>query len=258
MSVLNKPRVEAFIGGTGSGKGVSINRRLAEIGAARQLIWDPRNEYKAHGPEINSPVQLADVFARANGGPVKARFVPGGNLDIEKAFAFVCNLAFMDQKRFEARPNPPVLVFLAEELSDVTKPSWAPPNWRRCITQGRHVGLHLLAATQRPALIDKSFLSATTVVRCCMLGYDEDTKVMAKELRVDQSVVDELVTSEDENVNPTRTTINYVERVKRTREVFLGQIVIQGSKFKETRTLIDRAGKPISSGLKATVKRGAT
>ncbi len=232
MSVLNKPKVEAYIGGTGSGKGVSIGRRLRELKPRRLLIWDPRGEYGKVCPAAPSLPHLVGAFKHAKGGPVRVRYVCDGRVPLEEAFGLVCNLAF------EAGD----VVFVAEELSDVTKASWAPPAWRRCITQGRHKGLHLIGATQRPALIDKSFLSAATQVRCFMLGYQEDQRTMARELNVPEADVQALVTTEDEATG--RTTIRYLERLRRSRELYAGQITINGDSFAEKRQLHGQEATP--------------
>lgn len=241
MSVTNKPQIELFLGGTGSGKGVSINRRLAEIKPKRLIIWDPRNEYGKHAALCESPSIMAGQIIHARGGPVRVRLVPGADMDLKQAFGIVCKLAFHAKN----------CVFLAEELSDVTTPSWAPPAWKQVITQGRHNGLHVLGAAQRPALIDKSALSAATVVRGFMMGYDEDNKVMAKELRAKMADVEALITTEDEATGVT--TIRYLERIRRTRELVSGQIVISATSCREQRKVL--GAEPVAkkaSGRRAT------
>lgn len=198
MSVTNEPRIEAYIGASGSGKGVSINRRLAELKPARLLIWDPRNEYAKHAPAYTSLRELVAAFAKAGGKPIKARFVAGDSLPLEQQFAVICRLAF------EAGN----LVFLAEELSDVTSASRAPPAWKKVITQGRHQALHIMGAAQRPALIDKTLLGNCTYVRCFTLRYDDDRRAMAKALDVDQARVNALRTVKDHR----GVVIGYLER----------------------------------------------
>jgi hypothetical protein len=198
MSVTNEPRIEAYIGASGSGKGVSINRRLAELKPRRLLIWDPRNEYAKHAPAFTSLRALVAAFAKAGAGPIKARFVAGDTMKLEEAFGIVCRLAF------EAGN----LVFLAEELSDVTSASQAPPSWRKVITQGRHQALHVMAAAQRPALIDKTLLGNCTFVRCFAMRYDDDRRAMAKALDVQQDRVNALRTKKDHR----GVVIGYLER----------------------------------------------
>lgn len=196
MSVKNEPHIEAYIGSTGSGKGVSINRRLGEMSPPRLLIWDPRDEYKKWAPKFTSIKALAEAF-HLKAGPVRARFVAGDG-DLKSDFEHVCKIAF-------AAGN---LLFLAEELSDVTTASHAPPAWRKIITQGRHQGLAVFGAAQRPALIDKNFLGGCTYIRCFNLRYREDRRAMASAMDVNERDITDLST-----VKAARSvTINYLER----------------------------------------------
>lgn len=196
MSVLNKPQIEAYIGASGSGKGVSINRRLKELKPSRLLIWDPRNEYEGHAKKYE---KLVDLLRAMRGGKhFKARFVPGSRANLGESFGLLCDIAFTAGD----------LVFLAEELSDTTTASHAPPAWRRVITQGRHQGLHIIGAAQRPALIDKTFLGNATYIRCFTLRYRNDRVTMAQALDVSEAQVSALQTVEDEK----KTDITFYER----------------------------------------------
>lgn len=217
MAATNRPRIEAFIGASGSGKGVSINRLLDAEKPARLIIWDPRDEYGKRAPRYDQMSYLIGAVRHAKGGPVRARFVPGGTADLKETFGMLCRVAFVAGN----------LTFLAEELSDVTQPSWAPPAWKQVITQGRHQGLHVIGAAQRPALVDKNFLGNATYIRCFALRYDDDCTAMAKALRVPVAQVAELQTVEE----PTRTTINYLERDFRGGAVAQpGQVVLRRPK----------------------------
>ena len=198
MSVTNRPQIEAYIGASGSGKGVSINRRLAELKPARLLIWDPRDEYGKHARAVHSLAALVAAFRQAGAGPVRVRYVPGADADLAEAFGLVCQVAF----------TAGGLCFLAEELSDVTTAAHAPAAWRRVITQGRHQGLHVLGAAQRPALIDKTFLGNCTYIRCFTLRYAEDRRAMARALDVPETRIAALATVEGQ----ARVVINFTER----------------------------------------------
>lgn len=198
MSVLNRPDIRAYIGASGSGKGVSITAALKDLKPPRLLIWDPRAEYDKHGQAYDSLAALVASFQRAKGGPLRARYVPGAGVNLSEAFGVVCNLAF------EAGD----LLLLAEELSDTTTASHAPAAWRRVITQGRHRGLRVIGAAQRPALIDKTFLGNATYIRCFTLRYAADRAAMAAALDVPVSEVAALQTTETER----ETRIAYIER----------------------------------------------
>ena len=200
MSVLNRPKIEAYIGASGSGKGVSINRRLAELKPARLLVWDPRGEYDKHARAVTSLAALVAAFRKAGRGPIRVRYVHDGATDMADAFGLVCQVAFVAGD----------LVFLAEELSDTTTASHAPAAWRRVITQGRHQGLHVIGAAQRPALIDKTFLGNATYIRCFTLRYREDRAAMSRALDVPESRVAALQTVEDDAAGSV--LIQYVER----------------------------------------------
>ncbi len=222
MAVQARPQIEAYIGMTGSGKGVSITRRLRALKPARMIVWDPRGEYAEWAPHAAPTLPaLVEQVMKAGQGPMRARYVHDGRVDIEQAFGVVCRLAF------EAGN----CVLLAEELSDVTKPSYAPPAWRRCLTQGRHKGLHIIGATQRPALIDKTFLGNCTRIRACCMAYADDRRAMAKELDVAESVLAGLTTQDTEN----GARIEYVERERRPPSVVRGVITIKAGKVSELR-----------------------
>lgn len=214
MSVFNRPKIELYIGVTGSGKGVSVGARFAELKPKRLLLWDPRDEYGKWAPAFDSLPALIGAVRHAKGGPVRARYVHGSSVPIAEAFGIVCDLAF----------NAGNLVFGAEELSDVTRPSWAPPQWKRVITQGRHQALHVFGMAQRPALIDKNIFGNATYIRCFMLGYRNDRAVMAEELDVTGEEVKALRTSEEIRAGWMHTRIAYIERFKREGVTKTGQI----------------------------------
>ena len=154
---------------------------------------------------------LARRFEAAGTGPVRARFVAGDDLgELEDLFGKVCRLAF------EAGN----LLLLAEELSDVTSASRAPPEWRRIITQGRHRGLQVIGAAQRPALIDKNFLGACTYVRCFTLRYAEDRRAMARSMDVPERDIAELQTTK----TARGVTIRYLEKDFRASRTDAGEI----------------------------------
>ena len=191
-----QPRIEAYIGATGSGKGVSLSRRLAEIKPERLVIWDPRDEYEKAARRCTTLAGL--VAERKRGGEkFRVRYVHQRG-DLDEAFAWVCRWVFELGET----------VFLAEELSDVTTAGHAPPDWRRVITQGRHQGLHVMAAAQRPALIDKTMLGNCTYIRCFTLRYQVDRRTMAQAMDVAEDQITELVTTEKAGA----TTITYLER----------------------------------------------
>jgi hypothetical protein len=244
VSVDNKPQFEAYIGASGSGKGVSINKRLRELRPPRLILYDPRDEYREHARQVTGLAQLARDVAVAGKGGFRLRYVPGGSVDLAEAFALVCRVAFAAGD----------CVLVAEELSDVTKPSWAPPAWRRVLTQGRHQGLHVIGAAQRPALIDKTFLAMCTRIRVFQLGYDADVQTMAKELRCSPEAIEHLVTTDLEN----GADIQYLEYHRRTKTTIAGEIKVRRGRAPIERTALYVVSAPQKAVAPTRKKRGAT
>ena len=85
MSVKNEPSIEAYIGATGSGKGVSIKKRLGALKPRRLLIWDPRNEYGDFAPAVTDAKALVQAW-HLKAGPVKARYVANDHKPLAEQF----------------------------------------------------------------------------------------------------------------------------------------------------------------------------
>lgn len=196
MDNSNKPDIRAYIGATGSGKGVSIREHLQQDNPQRFLAWDPLGEYTKFGRRM---ARLEDVAKAMQQPTFRIAFSPGNEVDKFPAkFAFLCKLAFAAGR----------LKFLVEELADVTSPSFAPQEWRRCTTQGRHQGLRIVAASQRPAQVDKQFLGGCTYIRCFTLRYPQDRAAMAGAMDVPVAQISALQTVEGER----ETVIGYWEK----------------------------------------------
>ena len=213
MDNSNKPSLRAYVGATGSGKGVSIREHLKKEKAARIIVWDPLGEYADFVKKTTS--SLAEVAKSAKGESFAVAYYPGPNAETYKSkFAMFCRIAF-------AAGN---LVMMVEELADVTSPSYAPPAWRQCTKKGRHAGLRIVAATQRPADLDKHFLGGCTYIRCFTLRFPADRKAMAGAMDVPIAQIAGLMTTEADGV----TTINYVERDFREGKTTIGSKKIGG------------------------------
>lgn len=234
MSASNRARIEAYIGASGSGKGVSIKRRLSQLAPSRLVIWDPRDEYRDQAPAVRSLPELVRLVSQAGAGPLRVRYVPGGAVKLAEAFAIVCQLVF----------RAGALVFLAEELSDVTTASHAPPAWRQVITQGRHKGLHVLGAAQRPTLIDKTFLGNCTVIRCGLLGYEADRRHMAIELGVPPELLAELDSIERPGGG---AELRMLERDRQARSVEWVRLTVSAA-GKVTERRADATSPPLRRG----------
>lgn len=201
MQTIKRADVRAFVGATGSGKGVGIREHLRTDKPARLIVFDPMHEYG----DIARPVQtVGQVIAAMKKPTFKVVWQPDDDTDFDgKAFkaqfALFCKAAFLVGN----------LCMLVEELELVTKPTWAPAAWRNCTKRGRHQGLSIMAATQRPADADKAFWSSCTYIRCHALRETEDGQRMARVLKVSYEQIDSLKTTA---LSATQTRITYYEK----------------------------------------------
>jgi hypothetical protein len=195
----NRPDVRAYIGATGSGKGVSVRAHLKDSAPARLLVWDPLQEYGSFVSRTYGEAELGRLAQAAEAPAFRLAYFPGGNPDLfEARFEVFCRIAF-------SAGNCTVLV---EELADVTTPSRASLAWRRVTTQGRHRGLRVIACSQRPAQVDKQFLGNCTYLRCFTLRYPADRQAMAGAMSANLAEIEALATVEGDR----GTTINFLER----------------------------------------------
>lgn len=172
----NTADIAAVFGGSGSGKSAHVKQRIAKEKPARLLVWDPMGEYGDFGLRVAS---LSDCLARVKAAGTKGRFAliytPRGDTEARRQqFDVFCKLAFAAGRVF----------LVAEELNNVTRPSWAPAGWQDVSSRGRHRGMTVLGVSQRPASVDKDFFSNATRVRSGRLNFDDDIRVLANVLRV--------------------------------------------------------------------------
>lgn len=211
MDNSNRPDLRAYIGATGSGKGVSIREHLKESKPTRFVAWDPLQEYSGFGRVVRT---IPEVCQALKAKRFAVSFDPGPDPDTYAAkFDLLCRAVF-------AAGN---CTFMVEELNGVTRASWAPPSWRRITKQGRHQGLRVIAATQRPADCDKDFFSGLTYCRVFTLRFKADKAVMADLFDVPYAEIAGLTTAESD----TATTINCLERDWRTGQSGKKTIVLK-------------------------------
>lgn len=215
MDNSNKPSLRAYIGATGSGKGVSVREHLKSEKPDRLVIWDPLVEYGQFGTVVTTIDALCKGLAKP-----KFHVILRPPKEQEKwgdMFDLFCRAVF-------SAGNCTVHI---EELADVTTPSHAPPSWRRITKQGRHRGLRVIAATQRPADCDKAFLSGVTYIRAFMLRWPKDKKVLAECMDEPLAEVAGLTTVEKPDGS---TVITYLEKDFRTGHRERKSITLKGKK----------------------------
>lgn len=211
MDNTARANIRAYVGATGSGKGVSVREYLKGLKSQRFAAWDPLSEYGAFCKvRTDDLTVVAREFKKQN---FSVSYWPGSDLrKFAARFDIFCRLCY----------SAGDLDMLVEELAKVTTPSFAPMSWGRIMSEGRHRRLRIIGCTQRPARVDKDFLGAFTYLRVFTLSWPDDCQVMAKCLRAPLADVEALLTTEGAKT----TVINYIERDKSTGKTTKGTMRI--------------------------------
>ncbi len=228
-NVQNSAEIIAVVGASGSGKGARIKYDLLAPKPKRLLVWDFMREYADFGQVTESLADVARAIAtKENFRLIYRPIAENGGPDekvLKKKFARFCEIAM------QCRDTTVVV----EELSFVTTPSWAPGAWRAVNVTGRHRGLRVIGATQRPALVDKTFFGLATLVTCGRLMYENDEKAMAAVLRVETHMLSDM------------PGLAFIERDQESKETRAG-VVPFPAKLVKAAPEFDEKGRP---GLRA-------
>lgn len=188
-------RIVGVIGASGQGKGVWLKGVVIDEAPARVVVWDFMDEYaetlaKIAGkrravPAVSSLEAVRQSMVKAGEGPLVVRYVPrgAGNKALQREFEGLCELVYAWGD----------CTFVAEELANVTTPSWAPAAWRKMTTSGRHRLVRIYGVTQSPALVDKSFLGNCTLIHCCALREHAHRVAVARAMDIPDSEIATLV-----------------------------------------------------------------
>jgi hypothetical protein len=181
MGTSNEAKIWAVLGQTGCGKGLWIKQQIRKLKPARIIILDTKDEHQDTAEAVPT---LRALALASFGKKFRVRYIPKGKRkqDRQSEFEEICRMV-------SAATN---CVFLTEELGRYTAPSYAPPAWADCCNDGRHDGLHLIAASQFPAQIDKGFLGNATVIHTGFLGEQEHRKVVAAKMDISPDLIKEL------------------------------------------------------------------
>ncbi len=174
----NVAKIVAVLGSSGSGKSTYIKREVAK-GHQRLMIWDPLSEYGGVAKQV-SAMGVIDAIQKKR---FRLSFVPSPFTELRaRQFDWICRAAL-------AAGN---LTLVVEELRFVTTPSRAPMGWAQVCLQGRHAGLTVYGASQRPASIDKDFLGNCTAIRTGRLAYPEDRRAVSKATGISEAEIQAL------------------------------------------------------------------
>jgi len=201
MGTSNVARIWAVIGSSGCGKGLWMKAQLRKLKPKRLIILDTKDENAEFAVEKATLRELALATFKPT---FRVRYIPKGKTkqDRQAEFEEICRMA-------SAAGD---CTFLVEELGRYTMPSYAPPAWSDCCNDGRHDGLHLIAASQFPAQIDKAFLGNCTLIHTGFLGQSSHRKVMAEMMDIDPEQIKAL------------PDLHYLEYDRKARTVTKGAV----------------------------------
>ncbi|WP_423197150.1 Helicase HerA central domain-containing protein [Cupriavidus sp. H19C3] len=211
----NVARIVGVIGASGSGKSRWLKDGLRIMKPPRLLIWDPQDEYTEFGDTVTDSRELVErLAALTSTDTFSIVYQPGDDMSTYRwKFDLFCEIAYHIER----------LCVVVEEVADVTSASYAPPYWSRLSRKGRHRAMTLFAVTQRPAVIDKTFLGNCTLLHCCRLNDKNDIAVMSAVLGVPVDDVRNLRADDQANV------FQYIERNMKTGETGYGQLDSRGN-----------------------------
>lgn len=126
----------------------------------RVVAWDPEDQWSKESGfrKVTTREQLLEAIKTA--GHMRLAYVAGGDLKAE--FDFLC-AAVMYAGRYIAP-----LVYIAEELADVSTPSKAPDKWGILVRRGLKRGITIYAISQRWAEADKTAMGNASEYVCFM------------------------------------------------------------------------------------------
>lgn len=185
-----KADINAVIGASGSGKTTYVMREIKRRKPKRLIVWDTKGEFarENYGQPVETLAEVLAIMKKAgSGGGFKICYKPrGSSSQLKKQFDLLCSMAF-------AAKN---LLFVAEELAEVTTASHAPAGWRKITTQGRTEGLIIFGLSQSPAQIDKDFFGNCSMVRTGRLNFESHIKAMANCMSVTRDDIANLAIGE--------------------------------------------------------------
>jgi hypothetical protein len=209
---------------SGTGKGLWIKDQLRRVLKPRRMVvWDFKKEYGEFAKLAPSLAAVRSAMVKAGAdGPLRLAYCPMHSSDkgMRQEFQALCELVYAWEH----------CTYLAEELSNVTTPSWAPPAWRKMSTSGRHAGVHIIGVAQSPALIDKTFLGNCTLIHAGPLHEHRHRRAVETSMDIVPGSLAQLV------------KFQYVEKNRDSGEITTGVIVPKGVRAPPTPSVPRRMG----------------
>ena len=204
--------IVGIFGASGSGKSAYVKQQLSPAvwpRSASVLVFDPGREY--HNAIIFD--EESKLYGALNSGVLSAVFRPSMDAATRaRQFSRFCSAGLAVA---QARGRCLVVV---DELHLMTDSGNAPAGWQELVMTGRKFGVSIIAASIRPAAIDKAFWTNCTLVRCGRLLFADDQKTVGRALGVN---ADELAALKSP---PGAPGCDFIERDMLTGETRRGRL----------------------------------
>lgn len=195
----NKARIYGIVGKSGSGKGLCVKGEIIKPWKGAILVWSPLEDSDNYTEVIKGIVckSITEVISAIQKGHkrvvlragefspkliesmLKAKVKDPQSILLKEQFDRFCRVAW----------ELVGWMIVVEELSQVTRASWAPQAWKKICTAGRHRGLTVVGVCQRPAQVDKDFFGNCSTLRCYKVGFMTDARSMADVMFCDSQAI---------------------------------------------------------------------
>lgn len=172
------------VGRRGSGKS-TLTKGLLK-GRPKVVVFDPRNEYGAASgwTVAYTRTEVLKAMKRNWARGFHIAYVPEAGNEIE-ALHKLTLICWAAQSPYEDGRDTRKLTLVIEE-ADLSYPATALPRdlsgMQRVVNQGRHVGIEVIAVTQRPALISRNFRGNVATSYVFPLADEDDQIAVLKKL----------------------------------------------------------------------------
>ena len=168
-------------GRRGSGKSTLAKALLK--GRPKVVAFDPRAEYAGRGwTKVGDRAGVLKAMKARWSKGFKIAYVPPGGGELE-ALHFLSMLCWQAQAPYDSGNDQRKLTLVVEE-ADLSIPNHALAADRRgiqrVINQGRHVGLEVIAVSQRPGLVSSTFRANCARTYVFTLPNPADVKAAAE------------------------------------------------------------------------------
>ncbi|MBX3495675.1 MAG: DUF87 domain-containing protein [Parvibaculum sp.] len=183
MSYLKDAELTLVVGRRGSGKSTLTKGLLKD--RPKVLVFDPQGEYGGRGwVRCDSRLQILHEMRKRWASGFRLAYVPVPGDEIAELHK-IAQLCLSANAPYNDYADPRKLTLVVEE-ANLSIPTHTLPvdlnGILRVMNQGRHYGIEVVAVTQRPALVSRTFRGNVATSYVFALPDEDDQQAMLKKL----------------------------------------------------------------------------